>query len=204
MSIKRIYGLLILLNSLMLIGCYGIGFGAGSYPFVEHYYMPDFEIDESIEWVTKFKKNNEQLCLSNVTLEGEPVTLEDGESYPEIHWYHIYFFDKENDLIFLSWLRADGPRPEYEGKITPAVFGLVSVNIGTDIPKWKQINTRDFSPEENAKMIKRFEDLILKNLEIYIKKESHISVPIIYQRNYKWWTFRGKYTYVNVFDTNKK
>ena len=149
------------------IGAYMIA--PGSYPYAEHYPLPNIDIEQSIEMVASFKEENQQFGFPQMTGSGHNVGFKDGGRYPEGYWYTVYFYDKECDLIFLTWLRQYN---SLYGEPT-TILGLVRVKDGGDLERgWRTINCYQSLPVlKNRKVKKIFESRILVPFKEHIERE---------------------------------
>ena len=133
---------------------FGTSFAPGSYPFAERYELNASE-DKVINAVKSFK--------ADVTTMALPKDLPDGRRDSLDHWYHIYFFLKQENLIVKTWLRPAG-----KNKTT---FAFVAVNDGLVIGNWKFIN-HDLNDSENDKLIEKFKSRILTPIKQRLKEGS--------------------------------
>ena len=120
-------------------------FSPGSYGDAATY---ELNIGESdlIALIEKFKEDNPQFQVPKRS------QLLDHRNN---HWYVIYFYYPEEDRIIYTWTRPSG-----KNKTT---FALVSVNDGSMLGKWKDVN-KDLSRTESKSQIEKFEELILKKI----------------------------------------
>lgn len=126
----------------------------GSYANAEVYTLahPEAKVIAAIEI---FKSKHPEYIVPKITIEGKDAgTLTD---YRKDHWYHCYFYLKDERKILYAWTR-----PEGNDKTN---FAFVSVNDGLELGNWKDIN--DLSRSEN----KRYKKLFEKNILTFIKKE---------------------------------
>jgi hypothetical protein len=124
-------------------------FAPGSYPYAEIYEF-DAKEDELIKIVSEFKKSNPNFILP------EDINIKDGRSNDvSDHWYHIWFYYKEEDKIVYTWIRG-------------SKFAFVSINEGSELGNWKRIN-KDFTQVENKKEKEKFEKLILNKIKDKVK-----------------------------------
>lgn len=127
---------------------FGCNFAPGSYPYAEQY---EVNLDEKsfIEAIRVFKTNNPEYIVPEQTM------LIDGRKDDADHWYHIYFYLKDEQKIIYTWVRSDGKNK--------STFAFVSVNDGLTLGNWKNIN-HDFNNNENEKYKRKFEERILKRI----------------------------------------
>ena len=131
-------------------------FDPGSYPYAETYEMETSE-QRVIEAVAKFKMQNPEFIVPS------NIGLEDGRGGDSPHWFHIYFYDKENETIIYTWTRQRG-----ENKTT---FALIGINEGLELGNWKDVN-KDFSRSENKQVIAEFEKNILEEIKKHLEDPS--------------------------------
>ena len=135
----------------MIIAC---DFAPGSYPYAELYKIKIKEYD-LIKVIEKFKENNPDYCVPLQT------QLQDGRSNDrDDHWYHIYFYYKDENRIIYTWIR------QYDKETTN--FALVAINEGLVLGHWKDIN-KDFNKKENKLQKEKFEKRILSKIEALLK-----------------------------------
>jgi hypothetical protein len=125
-------------------------FAPGSYPNAEIYEFNTTE-EQLINAIEEFKINNPHFAVP------ENLRLIDGRSKDKLdHWYHVWFYyEKENQIIY-TWTRKNK-------------IALVSINSGTVLGNWKDIN-KDFSSSENKKQKKKFEERILNKIRVNLNK----------------------------------
>jgi hypothetical protein len=129
--------------------CISCNFAPGSYPYAEEYNLK-IKKSELITKIEQFKKNNSDYCVP------EQVMLIDGQSEDkDDHWYHVYFYFKDQNVIIYTWLR----RIDNENTL----FAFVGINEGLVLGHWKYIN-KDFSLKENAIYKEKFKQRILNQL----------------------------------------
>ncbi len=127
---------------------------AGSYPYAEDYKLKIKE-SELIDIIIKFKSDNPQYCVP------QQIKLIDGRSNDrDDHWYHIYFYYKEENQIIYTWIR------QTENDNTS--FAFVSIKSANELGNWKDIN-KDFSESENKLQKEKFEQRILNKIKMQIK-----------------------------------
>lgn len=162
MKNKKLIGI-ILIASFVIIGViwFAKSFAPGSYPYAELYEIP---VDEAtlIEAINKFKNKNPQYCVP------DQVKLKDGRKDKNAYWYRIDFYYPEENQIIFTWTR-----PANKGTTT---FAFVSINDGTVLGNWKDIN-KDFSRSENRNNKKKFEDRILNPIKTIIER-NHIGANL--------------------------
>ncbi|MBI1783229.1 MAG: hypothetical protein HYR66_17960 [Sphingobacteriales bacterium] len=131
-----------------IMGCKIIS--AGSYPYAQVY---NYKINEDtlISMLTTLKERDSNLI--------PPATLNlvDGRSDSTDYWYHIYFYNKNENEIIHTWVRKK------DKQITNLVF--VGINQGLALGNWKEIN-KDYNKADNKRKIKEFQNLILKRISI--------------------------------------
>lgn len=127
----------------------------GSYPYAEEY---EINVNESelIKTILDFKKDNPRYIMPAQT------QLTDGRRNDERQnfWYHIYFFNREENKIIKCWTR-----PIDKGKTT---FAFIGINQGLEIGNWRMIN-KDFTSSENKEEKKKFEQQILNVIKKNLK-----------------------------------
>lgn len=147
-----ILGCIFLLSSCFII--------SGSYPYAE-YYKFNIPSEELVGRIKALKKSNLQY---NVI-----TTLENGEKgvYPDHYnnnFYSCYFYIKSIRTTMHCVINVS---KEVEDKT--AKIGFVGVTTSANFASWKTINTKELSKEENAKLKKIFEILILDKLGAWEK-----------------------------------
>src|SRR5258706_6661642 len=132
---KILIGLLIIVA--LIGGYYFLAklFSPGSYANAEIY---ELSVSESVldSIVQDFKDENPQYKVP------EGLKLEDGRANSNDHWYHLYFYYKEENQIVYAWTRAVG------GTKTKTKVAFVAINEGLKLGNWKDIN-KDFGFFEN-------------------------------------------------------
>lgn len=148
---------------IFLSSCFVI---SGSYPYAE-YYRFDIPRDSLILRVKELKKNNPQY---NVI-----TTLENGKEgiYPDHYnnnFYICYFYIKSIRTTMHCVINVSNSESV---KNLPAEIGFSGVTTSDNFASWKTINTKELSKEENLKLKKVFETVILNKLGSW-KKESFL------------------------------
>jgi len=136
-----------------LIGTISCNIAAGSYAYAEVYKLKVTE-SELVSIIQEFKKNNPDYCVP------DEVQVKDGRSDKNDHWYHIYFYYKEENKIVYTWVR------QFDRETTD--FAFVALNNGLTLGNWKDINN-DFSRKENKLEKAKFEQRILNKIKLKIK-----------------------------------
>jgi hypothetical protein len=140
---------LFLFTASLSFGCNIIS--AGSYQDAQRY---RYKIHERplIKIILSLKTSNPDLNPP------KKLGLIDGRADSTDHWYHIYFFDRERNVLLDTWVRG------YDEVTTD--FAFVGVNEGLQLGNWKQINSDDYNKVENEKQLEAFNHLVLdkKNL----------------------------------------
>lgn len=131
---------------------FGLNFKPGSYPDAEHYDI-DASEDDLLTAIRTFKHNSPRY---NVPIS---TGLSDGQ---DGYWYFIYFYLPETDQIILTWTRPIDK--------THTTFALVSVNGGSEIGNWKQLNRKELGKEGTNKIKEEFEMRILNKIKQLIEK----------------------------------
>jgi hypothetical protein len=151
---KKYFFILILVIVAIAIIIYGANlFSPGSYSDSEKFELPINEADLIII-IENFKNENPEYKVP------AQVKLIDGRSNPQDHWYHVYFYYKQENQIIYTWVRSSGKEK--------TVLAFVAVNNGLELGKWKDIN-KDFDASENRNQIEKFENRIFKQLETKVK-----------------------------------
>lgn len=147
--IKRTFLVTILL---MAVSC---NLAPGSYPYAEEY---EINVNESelIKAIQNFKKDNPQYIVPAQTQLTDGRKNEQGQNF----WYHIYFFNHEENRIIKCWTR-----PIDNKKTT---FAFIGINQGLELGNWRMIN-KDFSSSENKEEKKKFEQQILNVIKKKLK-----------------------------------
>lgn len=129
-------------------------FSPGSYPYAEKYEF-NFKESELIAAVNQFKLNNPKYIVP------KDIGLVDGRSDSNDKWYHVYFYyPKENEIIY-TWIRSNSEKN--------TTFAFISINKGTSIGKWKEIN-KDFDSHENELNKTEFKKRILNKIKSLLEK----------------------------------
>lgn len=121
-------------------------FSPGSYPNAEIYNINSSE-DNLVELIEEYKQKHTEM---KVPLK---VGLKDGRRTKSDKWYHIYFYDKDENIIVKTWVRRINDNE--------SILAFVGINIGTELGNWKFIN-EDFSYKENEMQIEKFEEILLE------------------------------------------
>src|SRR4051812_1424765 len=90
---------------LMLLGLYGIAclFSPGSYPNAERYEL-NYPEENVIRAINKFKKEHPEYTVPKVdNPKMGAFEVEDGKSDSLDHWYSVYFYYKNENLILQTW-----------------------------------------------------------------------------------------------------
>lgn len=117
----------------------------GSYPYAEVYELGASE-EKLIEATNKFKTGHPDFMVP------EYIGLVDGRSPDNTdHWYHVWFFYKEENKIVYTWIRGNK-------------FALISINEGSELGNWKNIN-KDFTRSGNNQEKRKFEERILNRIK---------------------------------------
>ena len=143
--------------SIVLFSLVSCIIAAGSYPYVEEY---DFKVKEAdlITAIKTFKQNNPDYCVP------EEFKLVDGRSNDrDDHWYHVYFFYKDENKVLYTWVR--------QGFEDITTFAFVATKDYKLIEQWKDIN-KDFSWSENKLQKQEFERRILNKIKEQIKQSN--------------------------------
>lgn len=154
MRIKKYIKYLLLANIGLFSSC---NFAPGSYPYAEIY---DFQTDELqlVNAVKEFKRENPTFEVPKQTnlIDGKRNDIDD-------HWYHVYFYYQDTNQIISTWIRKK------DDEVTS--LALIAINDGLRLGNWKYLN-KDFSDSDNIIQKKKFENSIIKkvNLIIYEKK----------------------------------
>lgn len=119
---------------------------AGSYPYAEIYRF-DVSEDTLIHFLAEMKEREHYLPP-------EYLQLSDGKRDSLDHWYHIYFFDKEKNEVYKTWVRK-------EDKVVTK-FAFVSIQ-SLVTGEFKRIN-KDFSSDQNRSKLKAFDKTILQKI----------------------------------------
>jgi hypothetical protein len=136
-------------------------FSPGSYAHAEIYEL-DYPEEKVIEAITRLKETDKDLVVPKVTIQNNGrLDLNDGKERETDHWYKFYFYDKQKTQVLFTWTRPSGRNT--------TTFAFVSVNEGLDLGYWKDVN-EDFGFFENRKIIKRFEETILKRVKVDLGK----------------------------------
>jgi len=144
---KKIYFSFVIILITIIFVCSTCNLSPGSYPNAEKYNIRISEA-ELINAILLFKKNYPDYCVPT------QIDLRDGRSNNrEDHWYHIYFYYKDENKILTTWIR------QRDRETT--TFALVAINDGLDIGHCKEIN-KDFTETENELQKQMFEQRILE------------------------------------------
>ncbi|TKC02765.1 hypothetical protein [Pedobacter frigoris] len=149
---------IILVIALIIVGIiiykFGNMFSAGSYPNAKIY-----EIDRSeaniIKAVKLFKQKNSKYVVP------DHIGLKDGRDKSNEHWYKLYFYYPDTKEIIFAWLRPTNSQS--------TSFALVSINQGSELGNWKDIN-KDFRYFENKAQCDKFKKNILQPIKSILKK----------------------------------
>ncbi|WP_353331736.1 hypothetical protein [Bacteroides sedimenti] len=142
---------------LFLSSCFII---SGSYPYAE-YYRFDIPSDSLIVRIKELKKNNPQYNVITTFENGEIGVLPD--DYSE-NFYSCYFYIKSIKTTMFCVINVSK-----EVKDTQAKIGFVGITTSENFASWKTINTKELSKEDNLKLKKFFEALILDKLGVWEK-----------------------------------
>ena len=131
-------------------------FSPGSYPYSEIY---EVNMNDSllIKKINFFKQKNTSYNVP------EKSGLVDDTFGKESNRFVLYFYYKQENQIILTWVR----RLDKEN----CQFAIVSVNEGTELGKWKELNN-DYGFFETIKEREKFEERILKSLNVTYSKKS--------------------------------
>jgi hypothetical protein len=138
--------LYILITSLLIfISCI---FAPGSYPYAEIY---EFDVSEEIliNAAENFKKENPEYNLFN------QERFKDGKRNKKDHWYHIWFYYSQDNIIVKCWIRNNE-------------VAFVGLGDGMNLNNYKEVN-KDFTRKENKAQKDKFEKLILNKIKEYIQ-----------------------------------
>jgi hypothetical protein len=156
MTKKTLIIILLVLGGLFFLYKLADMFSPGSYGRAESYEL-DYPEEKVIEAINKLKESDKDLVVPKVTIQNSGQwDLNDGKEKETDYWYKFYFYDKEKNQIFFTWTRPSGPYT--------TTFAFVSINNELDIGHWEDIND-DFGFFENRKIIKSFEETILKRVK---------------------------------------
>ena len=116
----------------------------GSYPYAEIY---GFDVSEGvlIKAVKEFKTENPKYVLPN------QERFIDGKTNEKDHWYHIWFYYPDRDIVVKCWIRNNK-------------IGFVGLGNGMNLSNYKEIN-KDFAFFENRAEKKKFEERILNKIK---------------------------------------
>lgn len=142
---------------LSLSSCFII---SGSYPFAE-YYKFDMPTDSLIARIKDLKKNNPQYNVITTFENGEEGILPD--QYVD-NFYSCYFYIKSIKTTMSCEINVSK-----EVQDAPTKIGFVGVTTSPNFASWKTINTKELSKEENLKLKKVFELVILDKLGVWKK-----------------------------------
>lgn len=150
---KRLLFPIIALNTILLFCCVSCNFAPGSYPYAERY---EIKCDESdlINAVERFKGENPEYLVPAQT------QLIDGRRDENDHWYHVYFYYRNDNEIVKTWIRKSGEKT--------TTFAFVGINNGLTLGNWKEIN-KGYSNKDNKLQIEKFERLILNEIKKQIQ-----------------------------------
>lgn len=131
-------------------------FSPGSYPYSEIY---EVNMNDSL-LIGKIKV----FKLQNTSYEVPKMSgLVDDSFSKESNRFVLYFYYKQENQIILTWVR----RLDKEN----CQFAIVSINEGTELGKWKELNN-DLGFFETRKEREKFEEQILKPLNVPFKRKS--------------------------------
>ena len=171
---KTKFVILLFISTLILFSSCSL-FGVGSYPNAETY-----EIDGSEEEVLKavqiFKSQNPQYNVpDSITLHGrhQPNAYKDRKNNL---WYNIYFYDKENKQIYLTWTRQITQQFGELETNPKTKFALVSIRTGFKLGIQAPKINRDFTRKENKYYKKRFEDLFLNKIKEIVAQNKRLKI----------------------------
>jgi len=150
-----ILGCIFLLSSCFII--------SGSYPYAE-YYKFSIPSEELVGRIKALKKNNPQYNVITTFENGEKGILPD--EYLD-NFYSCYFYIKSIKTTIHCVINVSKEVKEVENKPTKIEF--VGVTTSANFASWKTINTKELSKEENAKLKKIFEIVILDKLGVWEK-----------------------------------
>lgn len=132
----------------------------GSYINAQEYIINEKE-ELVIKAIEDFKNENPQYVVPEV------LGLNDGrdENLVNDHWYHLYFYNNEENQIFYAWVRSNLEN-------TNTTFAFVSVNKGLTLGNWKLVN-KDFNDADNEKVKEKFVDKILNPIKKGIRAKKN-------------------------------
>ena len=179
---KTTFKILLFISITILFSSCSI-FGAGTFLYAERYKI-DASEEEVLKAVQIFKSQNPQYNPpDSITMHGRHLSnaFEEGRRG---HYYFLYFYDKENKQIYLTWTRQSVPRIG-EVETTPkTTFALYAIRTGFKLDiQAPQINN-DFTRKENRYYKKRFEDLYLNKIKEIVaqnKKQKIWSISLTMQ-----------------------
>lgn len=149
---KKMTHVLIISNMLLMFSCISCNLAAGSYPYAEQYNIKNSEFNLVVA-INKFKEANPEYKVPVQT------QLKDGRRNENDHWYHVYFYYKQENEIVKTWVRSTG---------SETTFAFVGLNVGLTLGNWKEIN-KDYSKKENKLQKEKFERLILNEIKKQLK-----------------------------------
>lgn len=148
---------------IFLSSCFVI---SGSYPYAE-YYRFDIPKDSLISRIKELKKNNPQYNVITTLENGEKEVLQDS---CDGYFYCCYFYIKSIKTTLFCVINVSNNE---KTKDLPTEIGFVAITTSDNFASWKTINTKELSKEENLKLKKVFETVILNKLGSW-KKESFL------------------------------
>lgn len=156
MTRRTLFIILLVFGCLFFVYKLADRFSSGSYGHAERYEL-GYSEEKIIEAIKKLKDEDKDLLVPKVTIQNSGQwNLDDGKENETDYWYKFYFYDKKKNQILFTLTRPTGPNT--------TTFAFVSVNNGLDIGHWNDIND-DFGFLENGKILKNFEETILKRIK---------------------------------------
>lgn len=153
---KILVVLILVLLSFYIVYEMARAFSPGLYPNAEMYEI-NLKDSTLISKIQKFKMSNSVFEVPN------KIGLTDGYFGEHKERFGFYFYLKnENKTIFI-WVRAL--------TLSQAQLAFVSVNEGVELGNWKELNN-DYDFFETRKERERFENLVLKRLDITYSRKS--------------------------------
>ncbi|MGY3793192.1 hypothetical protein [uncultured Aquimarina sp.] len=119
----------------------------GSYPYAERYEINLTETD-IIQKINDFKIKNPEYHVP------KEFRITDGKRTENDHWFHVYFYYKEKNIVVKTWIRSKSK--------AKTIFAFVGIKKYSENSKWKMIN-KDFDNLNNKNILDEFENRILKN-----------------------------------------
>lgn len=132
---------------------------AGSYAYAEIYPL-NYSVEEVKDAIKQFKKEHPEFNMPKVSVRNQgEFELIDKES--ENHWFLIYFYNPDQNVIFNICIRGNGTNTE---------LAFVAINEGLDLGNWKDVN-KDFSYEENEETKEHFQATYLMPIKRILDKK---------------------------------